>query len=67
MTPPALESSTPMDRREWIRKEFHCISCCENCGLCQVYHGRDVEDVYRDYIEGTRTFEEIAKEYRRMY
>lgn len=56
-----------MNRREWIRKEFPCISCCENCGLCQVYHGRDVEDVYKDYIEGTRTFDEIAKEYRRMY
>ena len=56
-----------MDRREWICKEFLCISCCENCGLCLVYHGRDVEDVYREYIEGTRTFDEIAKEYRRTF
>ena len=67
MNPPAIESSTPQERRDWIRKEFPCISCCENCGLCQVYHGRDVEDVYREYIEGTRTFDEIAKEYRRTF
>lgn len=46
MTPPPIETSTPQQRREWIRKEFPCISYCENCGLCQVYNGRDAADRY---------------------
>ncbi len=35
------------------------------CGICAVYHNQDPLLVYRDYIEGTRTFEEITEEYRR--
>lgn len=43
-----------------------CLADCEACGLCKIYHGRDVEDVYADYIAGTRSFEEIREEFQRL-
>lgn len=64
MKVPSIESSTPEERREFIRAEFPCINNCPLCGLCAVFHNKDVEDVYADYIAGTRAFEEITDEYR---
>lgn len=64
MTPPKIEESTPEERRRWIRDTFPCMSNCDICGLCATYHNKDVEDVYQEYILGTRSFEEIAREYR---
>ena len=66
LTPPPISLSTSDERRQWIRERFPCLADCEACGLCKIYHGRDVEDVYADYIAGTRSFEEIREEFRRL-
>ena len=58
LTPPLTTSSTSDERRQWIRERFPCRANCE------IYHGRDVEEVYADYISGIRTFEEIRDEFR---
>ncbi len=26
------------------------------CGLCKVFHGKDAETAYKEYIDGTRAF-----------
>lgn len=66
MIPLRIEDSTPEERRQWLIKAFPCISDCEQCGLCKMYHNQDVELVYEDYIKGIKTFEEISKDYRRI-
>lgn len=62
--PPEIESSTAEQRLEYIRTKFHCRADCDNCGLCKVYRGQDLEVVYAEYIAGRRSFAEIAMEYR---
>ncbi|HCG60481.1 hypothetical protein [Porcincola intestinalis] len=62
---PSVGESAPAERRKYIEEHFRCISDCDMCGICAVYHNQDPLLVYRDYIEGTRTFEEITEEYRR--
>ena len=64
MTIPEIGSSTREERRRYIREKFPCRADCDNCGLCRIYRGRDLEQVYADYIEGRRSFADIAKEYR---
>ncbi len=56
---PSVGESAPAERRKYIEEHFRCISDCDMCGICAVYHNQDPLLVYRDYIEGTRTFEEI--------
>ena len=62
--PPEIDKSTREERLEYIRTKFRCRAGCDNCGPCQIYHGRDLEVVYADYIDGKRTFLEISQEYR---
>ena len=62
--PPEIDKSTREERLEYIRTKFRCRADCDNCGLCQIYHGRDLEVVYADYIDGKRAFLEISQEYR---
>lgn len=64
MKAPAIESSTPQERRQFIREKFPCMNNCRVCGLCAIFHNKDAEDVYADYINGTRTFEDISEEYK---
>jgi len=64
MKAPGIESSSVEERREFIKEKFPCLNNCRLCGLCAIFHNRDAEDVYSDYIAGTRTFEEITDEYR---
>ncbi|MCR4744199.1 MAG: hypothetical protein K5894_03095 [Lachnospiraceae bacterium] len=65
--PPEVEFSTIEERREYIKKRFPCISNCEMCGLCKVFHGKDAETAYKDYINGKKTFNEISREYGRRF
>ena len=62
---PAINLSTPAERREYIVNRYPCIADCDACGLCKVFRGKDPENAYREYIEGTRSFEEISLDYRR--
>ncbi|MDO4323475.1 MAG: hypothetical protein Q4C61_13190 [Lachnospiraceae bacterium] len=62
---PELSSSTREEREAFIKETFWCRSDCDSCGICQVYGGKEPLIVYEDYIEGKRTFQEIAEQYRR--
>ncbi len=64
MRPPEISDSTREERAEYIRKTFVCISDCDMCGLCKVFHGKDPEIAYADYIEGIRDFTDVSADYR---
>lgn len=34
------------------------------CGLCKVFHGKDPEAAYDDYILGKRSFIEVTGDYK---
>ena len=61
--PPALSATTVEERRDYIKKRYPCISDCDICGLCKVFHGKDPELAFREYIEGRETFQEVAENY----
>ena len=62
---PEITSSTIEERREYIKNRYPCISDCDMCGLCKVFHGKDPENAYADYINGTRSFMEVSADYKR--
>ena len=62
--PPDILSSTAEERREYVEKRFPCLSDCDMCGLCKVFHGKDPENAYRDYIDGKRSFIEVSADYK---
>lgn len=61
---PDISRSTQEERREYIRNRFPCISDCDMCGLCTVFHGKDAELAYEDYINGKRTYEDVSSDYK---
>lgn len=62
--PPEISDSTKEERAEYIRKKFVCISDCDMCGLCVVFHGKSPEIAYADYIEGKRDYTDVSADYR---
>ena len=50
--PPEIAESTAEERREYIKRRYPCISDCDMCGMCKVFHGKDPEVAYDDYIQG---------------
>ena len=63
-TAPIIEESTTEERREYIKNRYPCLSDCDMCGLCKVFHGKDPENAYEDYIQGKRCFMEVSAEYK---
>ena len=61
---PDLLTSTSDERRNYIKNRFPCIADCDMCGLCKVFHGKDPENAYRDYIDGRRSFTEVSADYK---
>ena len=61
---PELAASTAEERRAYIKERFPCIADCDMCGLCKVFHGKDAETAYKDYIDGSRTFLEVSQDYK---
>lgn len=61
---PLINESSVDERRAYIRNRYPCISDCDMCGLCKVFHGKDPELAFREYIEGNVSFEEAASMYR---
>lgn len=61
---PDIISSTEEERRSYIRNRFPCIADCDMCGLCRVFHGKDPEAAYDDYILGKRSFIEVTGDYK---
>ncbi len=41
-----------------------CIADCDMCGLGKVFHGKDPENAYDDYIKGIRTFADVSDDYK---
>ena len=64
MTAPEIEHSSENERREYIKDRFPCIADCDMCGICKVFHGKDPEMAYNDYILGLRPFEEVSADYK---
>ena len=62
---PDIINSTEQERRDYIKQRFPCIADCDTCGLCKVFHGKDAETAYDDYIIGVRTFLEVSADYKR--
>lgn len=48
-----------------IKDTFVCRGDCDDCGICQVYRGKEAAVVYDEYIEGKKSFQEITEKYRR--
>ena len=38
---PSVGESAPAERRKYIEEHFRCISDCDMCGICAVYHNQD--------------------------
>ena len=51
---PLIEESSLEERRAFIKEKYPCISDCDMCGLCKVFHGKDPEQAYADYIVGNQ-------------
>lgn len=64
MRPPEIENSTKEEREKYIRDTFRCIADCDMCGLCAVFHGKQPEIAYADYIEGKREYLDVSADYR---
>ena len=61
---PDIGNSTMDERRAYVNEYFQCITDCDMCGLCKVFHGMDPEIAYDDYIKGKRTLKEVSEDYR---
>ncbi|MCR5255188.1 MAG: hypothetical protein K6D96_04580 [Acetatifactor sp.] len=61
---PEINASTEEERRDYIKGRFPCIADCDMCGLCKVFHGKDAEEAYDDYIAGKRSFEDVSADYK---
>ena len=64
MMAPDIKNSSEEERRKFIKDKFPCIADCDMCGLCKVFHGKDAEAAYSDYILGKRSFEEVSQDYK---
>ena len=64
LSAPEINDSTVEERRAYIKERFPCIADCDMCGLCKVFHGKDAETAYTDYIQGRRSFFEVSEDYK---
>ena len=62
---PDVRESSEEERRAYIKDRFPCMADCDMCGMCAVFHGKDAETAYDDYIRGKRSFTEVSEDYRR--
>ena len=63
-TAPDIERSTTEERREYIKNRYPCLSDCDMWGLCRVFHGKDPENAYNEYIKGKRSFADVSEDYK---
>lgn len=61
---PGIEQTTREERLAYVRRRYPCISDCDQCGLCKLFHGRDAETALEDYIEGRRELAAVMMDYR---
>ncbi len=60
-----IKDTTREQREKYIKTTYHCIADCDNCGMCKIFHGKQPEIVFADYIEGICELADIASEYKR--
>ena len=61
---PMFEASSEEERRDFIKDKYPCLADCHICGLCKVFHGKDPENAYDDYIKGIRSFADVSDDYK---
>ena len=61
---PSIATSTREERLAYVRRRYPCIADCDACGLCKIFHGRDVEDALADYIDGKEELAPVFMRYR---
>lgn len=61
---PSVSESTEEERRAYVDSRYHCLSDCDLCGLCQVFHGKDPMIAFIDYIRGKEEFATVEARYR---
>lgn len=61
---PEITASTKQERLAYIKERFPCIADCDMCGLCTVFHGKDAETAYKEYIDGQKSFMEVSAYYK---
>ena len=61
---PMIEASSEEERRAFIKDKYPCLADCHICGLCKVFHGKDPENAYDDYIKGIRSFADVSNDYK---
>ena len=64
MNPPKIDQSTMEERRAHVLHAWRCLHDCEACGKCRILKGKDVENLYTDYIEGKRTYMDVTLDIR---
>lgn len=63
---PKIDTSSENERRIFIKDKYPCIADCDMCGLCKVFHGKDPENAYDDYIKGIRSFADVSDDYKNI-
>lgn len=62
---PSVQSSTREERLAYVRERYQCISNCDLCGLCKIFHGEDPEYALRSYIDGAAELRDVLVAYRK--
>ncbi len=62
---PKLAESTREERVSYVRDRYRCIANCDQCGLCQLFHGQDAEHALSAYIDGQEELTAVMMSYRR--
>ena len=61
---PLVADSTREERLAWVQAKYPCISDCEACGVCKMFHGRDAVHAFAPYIDGQAEMREVARSLR---
>lgn len=61
---PSITNSTREERLAYVREHYHCISNCDLCGLCKIFHGQDAEHALEAYIDGSEELRTVMMSYR---
>ncbi len=64
MRAPSIHDSSEEERREYVRTRYVCISNCDLCGNCALFHGKDPEYALEDYIAGKDELPAVVMRYR---
>lgn len=62
---PKVEASTREERLAFVHERYVCISNCDACGICALFHGRNPEYALAGYIDGKEELVACVMRYRR--